>query len=152
MKHSFLLDENILYHSIKGTDAQGNLDLTAMQLVVLIAQNCHTIRFNRFLLGKYKLHLAALKNEPQKFMQPMFFETLFFGNSLKAIREDANPPHLPANAQIPNEDIDVVRAALISHPKFVTNDSDLRDAINACQHLHLTALTSAQAVPFASET
>jgi hypothetical protein len=152
VKHSFLLDENILYHSIKGVDLNGNLDLTAMELVVLIAKNCHSIRYNAFLLGRYRNHLANLKNEPQKFLQPAFFETFFFGNSLKAVREDANPPHLPTSANIPNEDIDVVRAALISRPKFVTNDPDLRDAINACQALHLTAITPAQAVQFASET
>jgi hypothetical protein len=152
VKHSFLLDENILYHSIKGVDLHGDLDLTAMQLVVLIAKNCHNIRFNPFLLGRYRQHLAALKNEPSKFLQPTFFETLFFGNSLKAVREDATPPRLPASANIPNEDVDVVRAALISRPKFVTNDTALMDAINACEALHLVAITPAQAIPLASET
>jgi hypothetical protein len=46
---------------------------------------------------------------------------------------------------------DVVRAGLISHPKFVTNDPVLGGAINSCQALHLTALTPQEAVQFASE-
>jgi hypothetical protein len=149
VKHTFLLDENILYHSIKGTDLHGNLDLTAMELVFLIAKNCHSIRYNAFLLERYRRHLAGLRNEPLKLLEPAFFERLLFGNSSKAVREDMNPPRLPASAQIPNEDIEVVRAALISHPKFVTNDPDLRNAINACEALHLTALTPAAALPFA---
>jgi len=152
VKHSFLLDENILYHSIKGVDLYGNLDLSAMELVVLIARNCHHIRYNSFLLGRYKAHLAALRNEPARLLEPAFFERLFFGNSLKAVREDVEPPHLPANAHIPNEDIDVVRAALVSHPKFVTNDPALTEAITGCQHLHLTVLTPQQAMQFASQT
>lgn len=152
MKHSFLLDENLLYHSIKGVDLFGNLDLSSTQLVVLIAQNCHSIRYNAFLLGRYRHHLSTLKNEKSKILDPIFFERLFFGNSLKAVREDAKPPHLPSSAHIPNEDIDVVRAALVSHPKFITNDPDLMAAINSCQQLHLTALTPQEAMQFASET
>ena len=152
MKHSFLLDENILYHSIKGVDLYGNQDLAAVELVVLIARNCHHICYNPFLLERYRRHLAALRNEPSRLLEPAFFERLFFGNSLKAVREDEDPPRLPASANIPNEDIGVVRAALVSHPKFITNDPDLREAINACEQLHLTAMTPEQAMPFASET
>jgi hypothetical protein len=84
-------------------------------------------------------------------LEPAFFERLFFGNSLKAVMEDDEPPPLPASAHIPNEDIDVVRAALVSHPKFITNDPELMDAINGCQSLHLMALTPRQAMQFASE-
>jgi hypothetical protein len=152
VKYSFLLDENLLYHSIKGVDLYGNLDLSSTQLVVLIAQNCHSIRYNPFLLARYRHHLSILKNEKSKILDPVFFERLFFGNSLKAVREDAEPPQLPVNAHIPNEDIDVVRAALISHPKFISNDPELREAINACQQLHLTALTPQDAMQFASQT
>jgi hypothetical protein len=152
VKHSFLLDENLFYHSVKGVDLYGNLDLSSTQLVVLIAQNCHSIRYNTFLLGRYRHHLSILKNEKSKILDPVFFERLFFGNSLKAVREDAEPPKLPANARIPNEDVDVVRAALVSHPKFISNDPELREAINGCQQLHLTALTPQDAMQFASET
>lgn len=152
MKHSFLLDENILYHSIKGVDLYGNQDLAAMELVVLIARNCHSIRYNSFLLERYRHHLAALKNEPSRLLEPAFFERLFFGNSLKAVREDADPPRLPASAKIPNEDIGVVRAALVSHPKFITNDPELMEAIKGCQQLQLIALNPQQAMQFASET
>jgi hypothetical protein len=152
VKHSFLLDENILFHSIKGTDLHGNPDLTAMRLVILIATNCHSIRYNSVLLERYRHQLAKLKNERSKYLEPTFFYRFFFGNSLKAVMEDAEPPHLPQNAKIPDDDIPIVRAALISHPKLVTNDPTLMDAVNACEHLHLTALTPEQAMPFAAET
>jgi hypothetical protein len=152
VKHSFLLDENILYHSIKGIDLQGNQDLAAMELVVRIARNCHSIRYNRFLLGRYTNHLNTLKNDPANILNPLFFQRHFFANSLKAIREDAEPPHLPSSANIPNEDVDVVRAALISHPKFITNDPELKQAILKCEQLHLTALSPGEAIQYALET
>lgn len=152
MKHSFLLDENIFYHSIKGTDLHGNPDLAAMQLVVLIATKCHSIRYNRFLLERYLGHLSSLANDRTKLLEPVFFQRHFFSNPLKAVIETAAPPHLPKNANIPNEDKDVVRAALVSHPKFVTNDPTLQRAINDCEALHLVALTPLQAMEFASET
>ncbi len=152
MKHSFLLDENLLYRSIQGVDPNGELGLASMHLVLLIAQNCHSIRYNSFLLTRYMHHLSILKNEKSKILDPLFFHRLFFGNSLKAVMEHAEPPPLPSSARIPNEDIDVVRAALVSHPKFITNDPDLMEAINSCQQLHLTALTPQQAMQFASQT
>ncbi len=152
MKHSFLLDENILHHSIKGVDLHGNPDLAAMELVVLIARNCHSIRYNRFLLGRYTNHLRALRNERARILDPVFFERHFFANSAKAVLENVEPPRLPSSAKIPNEDTDVVRAALISHPKFITNDPTLRRAITDCAHLHLTALTPEEAIPFALDS
>jgi hypothetical protein len=152
VKHSFLLDENIFYLSIKGVDLRGNSDLTAMQLVTTIAQNCHSIRYNSFLLTRYRHHLGLLRNEPSRLLQPVFFERLFFGNSAKAVQEFSQPPALPASARIPNEDKDVVRAALISHPKFITSDPTLRDAINTCQHLHLRAMNPTEAMLFARDT
>lgn len=151
MKHSFLLDENIFYHAIKGTDLLGNEDLSAMDLVVNIARNCHSIRYNTFLLSRYNVHLERLAREPARVLQPLFFHRHFFANSLKAVREDAQPPNLPSSARIPNEDIDVVRAALISHPRFITNDPKLKHAINECEQLHLTALTPTEAMDLARD-
>jgi len=90
VKHSFLLDENILYRSIQGVDPNGEFDLASMHLVLLIAQNCHSIRYNSFLLTRYMHHLSILKNEKSKMLDPLFFHRLFFGNSLKAFMEHAN--------------------------------------------------------------
>jgi hypothetical protein len=152
VKHSFLLDENILFHSIKGTDLHGNDDLTAMRLVVLIATGCHHICYNSTLLDRYRRQLEKLKNERVGGLEPTFFYRFLFGNSLKAVMEYAPPPQLPSSAKIPDDDIPVVRAALVSHPKLVTNDPKLMKAVNACEQLHLTALDPAEAMRYATET
>ena len=152
MKHRFLLDENILFHSIRGTDLHGNDDLTATRLVVLIATGCHHICYNSTLLERYRKQLAKLKHERANGLEPTFFFRFFFGNSLKAVMEDVDPPALPKSAKIPDDDIEIVRAALISHPKLVTNDPKLMKAVNACEQLHLTALDPAEAMRYATET
>ena len=66
--------------------------------------------------------------------------------------EHENPPALPANNLIPAEDVEVVRAALISHPKFITADRELREAINRCEALHLTAMEPADALVLAQDS
>ncbi len=83
-------------------------------------------------------------------MQPAFFIQLF-ENSLKVAWEHDNPPALPSGCAIPAEDIDIVRTALISHPKFVTADHELLRAINSCEALHLRAITPADAIALAQD-
>jgi len=39
MKHTFVLDENILYLGIRGTDEKGNADTTTAELLLLILKN-----------------------------------------------------------------------------------------------------------------
>lgn len=151
MKHNFLLDENILYFAVKGTDEHDNPDDTAAQLVRLIAQNCHTIVMNPELVGKYEYHLRKLENVPVPAIEPAFFLSQLIKNSAKTRMEYADPPELPAGSKIPRKDIHVVRAALLSRPLVVTADGPLRNAINAQPSLGFRALTPAQAIVLAKE-
>jgi hypothetical protein len=73
-------------------------------------------------------------------------------NAQKLVHEGEEPPALPSNCNIPTEDINVVRAALISHPKLVTADVDLMTAVNGCEALHLQAISPAEAIILASDT
>ena len=152
MKYRFLLDENVLHHAIRGVDEHNSLDLTAAQLVLLIARNCHRVLLNRFLHARYQDHLKALERTRSGVLQPIFLLSQFVNNSAKVVWESDDPPNLPGSANIPAEDVEVVRAALISHPLFVTSDQKLREAINTCPALHLTALTPAEAIARAQES
>jgi len=86
------------------------------------------------------------------YYSPCSFSTQLVKNSLKIVWENENPPALPMGSIIPAEDIEVVRAALISHPKFITADRELREAINSCEALHLTAIRPAGALILANDT
>jgi hypothetical protein len=98
------------------------------------------------------VHLNNLQRDRSGVLQPVFVLTQLVKNSLKIVWEYENPPALPLGSSIPAEDIDVVRAALISHPKFITADRELREAINSCEALHLTAIHPAEALILAQDS
>jgi hypothetical protein len=152
VKYHFLLDENLFHFAIKGVDAHGNPDLTCTQLLLLIASNCHRIIMSTFLRKRYIVHLESLKQEKAGVLQPTFVVAQLIHNSTKFVMQYDNPPQLPAGCAIPAEDVDVVRAALISHPKFVTGDEELRQAINHCAALYLNAIDPTTALVLAQDT
>ncbi len=140
MKHNFLLDENILYLAIRGVDEHDDPDLTAMELLLLIAKNCHRITLNNELLKRYWHHLSRLVTKPAPGLPPVYFMTQFIKNSAKAAVDYADPPELPADVKIPTEDVHVVRAAMMVNAVVVTADGELREAINSQPALQLRAL------------
>ncbi len=151
MKHNFLLDENILYHAVRGVDEHENPDHTATELLFLIAKNCHRITLSTELLPRYWHHLKRLVREPAPALQPVYFMTQFIKNSAKAAVEYSNPPELPAEVRIPAEDVHVVRAAMMVNAVVVTADGELREAINSQPALQLRALNPAEAIELAKE-
>jgi hypothetical protein len=152
VKHTFLLDENILYFAVKGVDERGREDLTCAQLILVIARNCHRVLFNQRLLERYRGHLNSLARERSRVLEPLYLLNQLFLNASKQVMQHEEPPELPKGARIPAEDIEVVRAALITRPKFVTGDTDLREAINRTEALHLRAITPQEALEFAEQT
>lgn len=151
MRRRFLLDENLIYHAIKGVDEYENLDYTSAELFMLIARNCHSITLNHFLRARYLVHLRNLETNKSGALQPAFLLNLFFKSQNKVVWELDERPRLPQGCGIPDEDVEIVRSALISHPIVVSADGELRDAINACEALHLTAVAPAEALTFARE-
>ncbi len=151
MKHKFLLDLMILYHAIKGVDEHDNPDSTAADLLRLIRQNCHTILVDRTLADKYLSHVNELFSQPSHLTEASIFITEFIANSAKMMREESDPPQLPAGVKVPPEDEYVVRAALISHPLVVTAEERLRNCINKYPGLGLKAITPAEALELAKD-
>ncbi len=152
MKRRFLLDENVIHHAIKGVDEHDNPDLTSAELVLLIARNCHSFLLNRFLHDRYMVHIRNLKAVKSGVLQPVFMLNQLVLNPAKAVWEFDNPPRLPEGCDLPAEDVDVVRSALISHPIFVSAEENLRRAINNCEALHLQAVAQHEALTIAQET
>ena len=152
MKHRFLLDENILHHGIKGVDRNDNPDSTATSLLRLIAKNCHRIVLNPELLDRYNIQLKKLQRERAPALEPAFFLRELLHKSEKRTVEYTDPPSIPAGIAIPNEDIPVVRAALVSQPLFVTADEELSESIKRQPALGLQVLSAKEAIPLARET
>ena len=151
MKHHFLLDENVFHHAVKGVDNYDNEDSTSAELILRIARNCHRIVINPFLARRYRRHLQTLQ-AARGVLQASFLINRVIENSEKLVWQHDPLPALPQGCMIPAEDVEIVRSALITHPRFVTPEDELRNAINRCEALHLRAIGPAEALDFASES
>jgi hypothetical protein len=147
---TFLLDENILYHAIQGVDRHDQPDPTAAELLKAIAVICHGIFVHKYLLERYGNAFKKLREHPPRSDAALEFIKQLLHNSAKAIWEYSHLPDLPENLTLPDEDRDIVRVALISRPILITNDSKLRETVNAhYQILGLKALDAREALELA---
>jgi rRNA-processing protein FCF1 len=150
VRQTFLLDENILYHAIQGVDRHDQPDQTAAELLKAIATICHAIFIHKYLVERYNSALKRLRERPPRSDVALDFVKQLLHNSAKAIWEYGHLPDLPENLTLPDEDRDIVRAALISKAILVTNDSKLRETVNAhYQILGLKALDAGEALELA---
>ena len=152
MKHRFLLDENILFFAVKGTDAQGKADSTATELLRRIGTNCHKIVIDPELAGRYGKHLEQLERVGTPAMNPEEFFREFLVNEAKTAIELYAPVELPSGAKFPGEDVHIVKLALRSKALIVTEDLGLRNSILTQQALSLTALSSSEALELAKDS
>lgn len=148
MRHSFLLDENILYHAARGVDKFDRPDQTARELVRSIARICHTLTIHQVLFARYWRIVQKLKSEPASAPETSYFINALMNNYEKRTLEFTELPELPAGVVVPSKDSEIVRAALISRPVVVTADEELRNAIRDQPVLGLMALNPTQALDF----
>ncbi|MGH9432244.1 MAG: hypothetical protein ACRD3T_11955 [Terriglobia bacterium] len=151
MRYSFLIDENILYHAVRGVDKHDKPDETAAEFVRSIARICHTLTIHRVLLDKYWRIIQKLKLERSSAAEALAFISMFLNNLSKRILEFSDLPELPAGVVVPTEDAEIVRAALITRPIIVTADEDLRASIMAHRSLGLRALGPKEALDLARQ-
>jgi len=104
VKHRFLLDLNILFFAIKEANEKGEQDPTASDLLRLIGQNCHTIVVDKTLAEKYWARICEFQRKPHLQTRTSLFVANFMANSQKMVREDADPPDLPAGVRIRPKD------------------------------------------------
>lgn len=148
MRYSFLLDENVLHHAVKGVDQYDNPDETAGELIRALVRVCHTIAIHLVLYEKYLKHLQELFRVRPPHQEPLIFVNQLMKNAAKRTLEYSDLPELPAGVGIPRKDIPIVRAALISRPIIVTADGELRESIKRQPILGLTVLSPKEALDF----
>lgn len=151
MKHRFMLDLNIIYHAILGVDEHNAPDSTCAELLRLIGQNCHKIVVNTYLYEEYLPRIYSLYNTKAPALQPISFVNQLLFKAEKFIQETEQLPEIPADVVVPNEDILIVRSALLSHPSLVAADEELREAVNGQTQLGLRALSPSQALQLAQD-
>jgi hypothetical protein len=147
---TFLLDENIVYHAIRGVDKHDQPDPTAQELITAIAKICHGISVHSCMNDRYQTVFKKLREHPARSSAAVRFLRELLHNSSKRAYEVAHLPILPQGVQLPREDEEIVRAALISRPVIVTADEELEDAVNNhYERLGLQALDAVKALALA---
>ena len=154
MRQTFLLDENIIYHAIRGVDRHDQPDTTAAELLKAIRVICHLIFVHPTLIEKYQKALKKMREDPPRHQEANDFLKQFLYNDLKRVLNYGELPPLPDAAReppaVPREDEEIVQAALISNPIVVTDEPGLEDSVNAHHDiLGLTAMDAGEALVFA---
>ena len=153
MRLNFLLDENILYHAIRGVDLHDQPDPTATRLVLTIIKVCHSLVIHNDLRLRYINILGGLKSERPRHLPPFDLFKQVMERADKRTFEYESLPALPEGcADIPRKDQYLVRAALISRPLFVTADGPLYDALRRHPELEIEVLRPHEALDRAQST
>ncbi len=151
MRHRFLLDENIIYHAIRGVDRHDNPDRTATRLILAIVKICHSLVVHNDILVRYVRILERLKHDRAPHLDPGYFFNLLFKRADKRTIDYDALPELPPDCMVPRKDEYLVRAALVSHPLLVTADEALYDAVKKNPELAIEVLWPDEALTRASE-
>ena len=146
MRQRFLLDENVLFHAIRGVDRHNNRDDTAARLIFTIVRVCFVIVIHDVVRVRYLRKLNELMGERSSFLAPTYVFNQLLKRADKRIFQYDELPSLPAGTAVPRKDEFLVQAALISRPIIVTADDKLRDSIRNQPALGLTALSPQEAL------
>jgi hypothetical protein len=150
---TFLLDENILYHAIRGVDLHDQPDDSTTRLIRTIVEVCHSLVIHDVVRVRYIKILDLLKNQKSRFLSPAVFFRQVLNRADKRIFEYEGLPTLPEECcDIPRKDEYLVRAALLSHPLLVTRDEDLYNAVKNHPELGIEVLRPREALELAKQT
>lgn len=147
MRLNFLLDENILYHAIRGVDLHNQPDETAGRLIQTIVEVCHSLVIHEAVRVRYIKILNVLKHEKSRFLQPTYFFNQVLRRAEKRSFEYEELPTLPEGcSDVPRKDEYLVQAAMISRPLLVTSDEALYNAIKNHPELGMEVLRPHEAL------
>lgn len=135
MTQRFILDENVVILAQVQETAQGETDLTCLNLLNQIIDICHTMVVDYNLWGKYQTHLHRLRLEdPQS--SPLLFR--LFNNAIQIhnkVEFRNNAAEFPEENNIPQgsqDDVPIVRVAVETGATLVTTDNALMEDLNSC--------------------
>jgi len=129
MKYTFVLDECVVLSAQNFSDQHGNEDFKSAHLVISIAENCHKIAVNDYLMKKYYEKISDVDS----IRQPVSFKVI---RIIKHMLKNPNKnvylafiPNYPFENEIPSDDLPIVKTAVHTQAIFVTSDGRLRQKI-----------------------
>jgi len=134
MKRRFILDENMLYYSLRFKDEHNRRIREASKFISLVWEKCHIIVLDAELLKRYSRHLTRILRNREDFdivEQAVNTIKQFYLFCEKRIIENELIGEIPDEDQYPHEDIHIVRLAASQNVDVITIDQTLEDSINA---------------------
>lgn len=129
MKYTFVLDECVVLFAQNFSDQYGNEDFKSAHLVMSIADNCHKIAVNDYLMKKYYEKISDIERK----RQTVSFKVI---RIIKHMLKNPNKnvylafiPNFPFENEIPSDDLPIVKTAVHSQAIFVTVDGKLKQKI-----------------------
>jgi len=128
MKHTFVLDENVLISASTGKDSYDQKDYSSSLLVLEIAERCHKIAWNYELKKKYSEKSDTLLKSPvaSLFMRASAILFHLLANPDKNVHNE-NYLHLDSDL---NDDRHVISLAIFTGGVLVTEDLKLRENLH----------------------
>lgn len=151
MRYQFLLDDNVLYHAIRGVDRHDRPDDTSARLLITIVEVCHSLVIHQSLRVRYLRIIERLRYERPPHLEPAYLLNQLLVRADKRTLEYDELPAVPEQWRIPTEDVFLVQAALISHPLLVTADEPLHDALKAHPESGIQVFWPVEAIERAKE-
>ena len=151
MKHKFVMDENTVVSAYNLEDDQGKQDFTCAQLWLNIAQNCHRIALNDYLLEKYRKKTTHAQNPGLKIVR--IIQYLMTNSNKNEFL--AYSPAYDWTSNLPSDDASIVLLAIQSGSVLVTSDLRLKAKLASLSYPQvksLKVLSPKDAVPLTLAT
>jgi len=129
MRQCYILDENIIEFSAKVTNDKNQPDVTCLSLMANILRRCDRLICTVELLHKYNQHLKSLEQARVNSASSTAKILTHMINQGKIDVRDDEPPHLPDEEGVPEDDLFLVRLAAQTNCILVSTDTRLRDSL-----------------------
>lgn len=151
MKCTFVLDENVIICACTGKNERGENDNRAAELLVRIADNCHSISVSPWLIEAYWKKLSLREQSPG-FDLVLRHLRLMMYDPVKS-RHVSTAPEIQGEEALHQDDLPLVRLAASNQAIFVTTDDRLRAQLSQSgipESYSFTVVRPEEALSFAS--
>ncbi len=159
MKHTFIVDHNVVQFAVAGTNDQEDDDLTCAAVIRAIAKNCHRVPKTEA-IHQRQLSKLAVEQSRSSFPLAGIMANVWRGVLQNAVKspwvQEADLPDLDAECrqQVKKDDHDFLQLAIHQQAPLITTDGPLQAAIaqlGAAREWDWKAIPPDEALPIAEE-
>lgn len=161
MKHTFIVDHNVIQFAVAGTNDQEDEDYTCAEVIGAIAKNCHRVPKTEAIYQRQLSKLAVEQSRSSfRFPQAGMLANVWRGVLQNAVKspwvQESDLPDLDAECrqQVKDDDHDFLQLAIHQQAPLITTDGPLRVAIvqlGVAREWSWQAITPDEALPIAEE-